>query len=208
MKLQPNLINKRNFERKYYNLIDDQTKLGWKQIYYGRFTYEWISLQETHLLLNRDKETNLNWISGALVEIWTHLHRRWRLRCDTATETRNQEETISTEHIKEEAAYLYALSDQIPVHARDIFKPSIDQLLRKPPHIIKQWITCNKTYILSLIPDDSDTSTTHSQTESQHEPVEQPEDNTPTQDTISNDTSPSHHQNLTIPIRAYPRRLG
>ena len=154
LRLNPNDIQLQDFERRYHNLIIEQGKLGWKQLYYGRVTYEWINLQEQYLRTSNDTESNTNWLSGIFVDIWKSLHQRWRLRCETATNNKPDDddnpETNLDQHIKEEVSRLYALQDLIPPHQQYIFHHSISQLLRKPIPIIKQWITCNKEFIKSL----------------------------------------------------------
>ena len=127
---------------------------------YGKYTYDWLQLQEQYLDSLADTDTNLNWLSRAIVIIWTSLHQRWRLRCNNATtDTGTEEENIESnidQHIKEEAARLYALQHTIPARHQYIFHQRIDQFLRKPIPIIKQWLTCNKRFILSLQQEDDD----------------------------------------------------
>eukprot|EP00978_Attheya_sp_CCMP212_P043080 scaffold274779_cov38-Attheya_sp.AAC.1 len=65
----------------YVTLIEAQEKLGWTQLWYGRFTLEWDKYQCRYLQLMHpnDKEPSgePRWIRAIILTIWRHSHSRW-----------------------------------------------------------------------------------------------------------------------------------
>ena len=53
----------------YNSLIFHQTRIGWKQLFVGRFVYEWSDLQQDYLVLQRivsKKYLGTSWITGVI----------------------------------------------------------------------------------------------------------------------------------------------
>ena len=72
-----------NFPPLYNNLIFRQTRIGWKQLFLGRFVLEWSDLQQNHLVLQNitsKKYSGTSWITGVTQIIWHHVYSNWEAR--------------------------------------------------------------------------------------------------------------------------------
>ena len=72
-----------NFPPIYNSLIFHQTRIGWKQLFVGRFVYEWSNLQQDYLVLQRivsKKYLGTSWITGVIQIIWKHVYQNWDAR--------------------------------------------------------------------------------------------------------------------------------
>ena len=72
-----------NFPPIYNSLIFHQTRIGWKQLFVGRFIYEWSNLWQDYLVLQRiisKKYSGTSWITGVIQTIWKHVYQKWGTR--------------------------------------------------------------------------------------------------------------------------------
>jgi hypothetical protein len=87
------------------DLITEQGKIGWEQIFYGRFSKLWDRYQRKYLLENSIKETKVNngpqWLSRVMTVIWREVHEEWtkrnKIRHGMDEETKKQQKSAQTE---------------------------------------------------------------------------------------------------------------
>ena len=61
----------------YNSLIFHQTRIGWKQLFVGRFVFEWSDLQQDYLVpqsIISKKYLGTSWITGVIQIIWNHVY--------------------------------------------------------------------------------------------------------------------------------------
>ena len=72
-----------DFPPLYNSLIFHQTRIGWKQLFVGRFVFEWCDLQQDYLVLQSitsKKYSGTSWITGVTQIIWNHVYSNWEAR--------------------------------------------------------------------------------------------------------------------------------
>jgi hypothetical protein len=72
-----------NREPSFQLLVSSQNDIGWSHLLRGRFSHQWILLQQAHL--DRDADcssllTGERWLQKVPHHMWTHLHLAWKLR--------------------------------------------------------------------------------------------------------------------------------
>ena len=58
-------------------------RIGWKQLFVGRFMFEWSNLQQHYLVLQSivsKKYLGTSWITGVIQIIWNHVYYNWEAR--------------------------------------------------------------------------------------------------------------------------------
>jgi hypothetical protein len=66
----------------YSNLIQQQTQIGWRQLFNGRISTKWSRLQDDYLLkqgLHNKKTTGQLWATNILSCIWEEWHLVWTI---------------------------------------------------------------------------------------------------------------------------------
>ena len=95
-----------NLEPCYRELIHEQDKIGWRQIFNGRWSKKWIRLQRKH-----DKLTgsdNPDWGKQILTLIWNHWEKVWKIRNDIQHgENPEDKVKIRTKNAKAELKSIY-----------------------------------------------------------------------------------------------------
>ena len=121
-------------------IYQEQTEIGWKQIYYGWFSKEW-----THFASNNyPKIDATNLYAKILQIIWEHILALWMSR------NHNNAQTIKwfPPNMVSEINGIYASRDRLPPHTQQIiFKLSKEELLTKSKQYIQSWINHSKTFI-------------------------------------------------------------
>ena len=73
-----------DYEACYKRLIDQQEKVGWNQLWFGRFVEDWRFIQDEYLQLHphmKDKKRSGQiWVTGATEISWEHVHSCWLTR--------------------------------------------------------------------------------------------------------------------------------
>jgi hypothetical protein len=69
-----------NYPPTFHKLIKDQTAIGWRQLFHGRFATEWQRLQNQHLRQNGIKKITLtgqSWTISMIVQLWREFFDLW-----------------------------------------------------------------------------------------------------------------------------------
>ena len=144
-------IHKRDFPKHLHDLITLQTRAGWNQLYFGRFTIEWINQQEDYSLSQGHKDRSEEWLTGLIIIIFKRMHERWKLRCTTAHEDNPNHESQRHTQLKNEITQLFDLKHLMPPHTHHIFSPPLQTLLLQPIPSLQTWIECNKSFINTIL---------------------------------------------------------
>jgi hypothetical protein len=76
-----------DYAEELHALIRSQTKIGWRQLFNGRFCIQWSNLQSEHLYHIRHQpsvknKTGQNWQVAIITVFWEQWHTLWKLRND------------------------------------------------------------------------------------------------------------------------------
>lgn len=94
-------FNITNLDPQYRKLVQEQDCIGWKQIFNGRWSKSWATLQERHN--NETGNTNSCWGKQILTSLWNQWEKVWNLQNEV--QHRNDPEDkvrIQTENAKAE----------------------------------------------------------------------------------------------------------
>jgi hypothetical protein len=139
--------------------LAQQHKLGWHQIFLGRFAVEWRDLQDNFLSNSRDRKkehSGKTWILSIVSIIWKHMQSNWQERndaqhgVDSATREIAQYKQAITE-----TKSLYALKRKVQPRDQDLFYRNIDEHMIKEPTStgLQQWLNTWKAVILQSMKD-------------------------------------------------------
>jgi hypothetical protein len=71
------------YPARYHRLIHQQNKIGWRQLFNGRMSVEWATLQQDHLattgLLGKTRSGHL-WTTAIITVIWAEWRKMWKMR--------------------------------------------------------------------------------------------------------------------------------
>jgi hypothetical protein len=98
-----------------------QTHIGWNQLFFGRWSLQWIALQSAYLRRNKSHFSRRNhgtrWFSSIIKLIWTYCHDEWLARNnalhDHTQQTRKQ---ARLNHTYFPIRFLYDLPHQCTSH--------------------------------------------------------------------------------------------
>ena len=141
----------------FHKLIRDQTNIGWEQLFYGRFSNEWSSLQEEHYETTDHRPTRLNgssWTSGLIQRVWHHLHLAWLQRNSDAhgiTPTQHEEALVVQARL--ETLSLYDHRHLVLPRDDSLFYSSPEEHFHREPTSrgLRQWLHTWQPVILTSI---------------------------------------------------------
>jgi hypothetical protein len=129
----------------WQELIDGQSRIGWKQLLLGRFSVKWQEYQEQHLRINKKPFTNSNhgplWLSNLIIRIWNHCHV-------LSSESRNKdkhghdaktEQAAGLAQVKRRMAVMYELKNRcFPLDRSKWFHSTLEEHITKESHLYQQ----------------------------------------------------------------------
>jgi len=136
----PTTHSRAMYPTQFHPIFDNQSKIGWKQLYYGRITKQWNHyLSQHHPTIDAIKV--LSQIQHAT---WSTTLELW--------EARNNDNAIATAnfppHMLSDLKGIFAIRDRLPQHTQDqIFKYTQEELLTKSKQYIQSWIINSQRFI-------------------------------------------------------------
>jgi hypothetical protein len=138
-------LDKTKYPNAYHRLIEEQTNLGWRQLFQGRFTNEWTRLQDSHLLQigsTTNCKTGTLWATNIITTIWKELFLMW--------ETRNQAVHGKDSESRQKARIRRATIELRHLHKKrnTVLATDRDLFLGENDNDLTQWIqTHSATHI-------------------------------------------------------------
>jgi hypothetical protein len=141
----------RDVPKEYKPVADAQAKLGFIQLWYGRFHLEWDRYQRRYLKLiaqddEREPSGEPKWIRAVTQTIWQHCHTRWTNRCNTQYEN-TTEQTFQHAQLLQQVETMYQTKDKILIQEQYMFHTPLEEWQMQPTNKILEWITKTKPII-------------------------------------------------------------
>jgi hypothetical protein len=150
-------FDKQTYPAIYHRLIEEQSSLGWRQIFQGRLTSEWARLQDQHLRqinVTANCHTGLLWTTNIITTVWKEFFTMWTARNtaihgnDSASRQKSRIR-LATVHLR----HLHKKRNDVLATDRDLFigetDAEIDQWTqtRSATHI-ENWLRIWKPVII------------------------------------------------------------
>jgi hypothetical protein len=130
----------------YRRLVREQSNLGWRQLFNGRWSKEWARLQDRYLRRHfapiPDQLRGSLWTSTHIELLWTHFRQLWESRngkvygIDASTRT-----AARREQTHRELRALYLLRSDMRHCDRDIFHPTVEAHMEaQPVWALQNWL--------------------------------------------------------------------
>ena len=146
-------IETTRYPERYSKLIDSQNKIGWDQLYKGRWSTEWVRAHERFMQSQVHSgacKSASSWvlsIGRLLLDQWLEL---WKLRNEERHgKDKSQEDQIRQHRLHSELHELYTYKDQVCPTDRNIFHATAQDHLSQHTSldIIENWISTYKESI-------------------------------------------------------------
>ena len=145
------------FPRAVRQVILQQNRIGWRQIFNGRFAKEWAQVQDVYYSVQREsasegghtsrrkrKETGLQWQQKFIQEIWKQWMHLWKSRNELVhgsnITTRN---SVLQENANRELRTIYDHREQLEPQTRQLLFNEVQEHLQRPSWVTRNWITIN-----------------------------------------------------------------
>jgi hypothetical protein len=146
-----------NYAAEMHVLIETQARIGWRQLFNGRFCKQWSEIQDVHLHhIRRHLPTKNNsghkWQIAIITVIWEEWHDLWKMRngdvhgIDTATKAIAEKRDVSRR-----LTMIYEKRNHMEPSAQALLCPDIRTHLEQPPWVIQNWITINGPVFIASI---------------------------------------------------------
>jgi hypothetical protein len=150
-------LNKLDYPRTFHKLIAEQTALGWRQIFQGRMSLEWSSLQDQHLRqlqITANCHTGLLWTTNVITTVWKEFFTMWSNR-NTAIHGKDSDTRHKSRlrHAAVQLKHLHLKRTDVLATDRDLFIGDTDESIdrwvqaRSATHI-ENWLRIWKPVIL------------------------------------------------------------
>jgi hypothetical protein len=151
------VIDPADYPPSLHDLILSQTSIGWRQLFQGRFSTQWIKLQDQYLQANGISNPNTTgtlWVTRMITVIWRQFFTMWEQRNlkvhghDLATRTKAQRKRLATEF-----RFLQSKQNEVLQTNRELFIGSTDDdveifIETASPKYIQNWLAIWKPVIL------------------------------------------------------------
>lgn len=137
------------YEIELHPLINTQTRLGWRQMFNGRFCNQWEDIQNTHLYqvrhhLPTKNNSGQRWQVAIITIIWEQWYDLWKMR---NADVHGKDEVTRALAEKRETSrrleMIYAQRIHMEPSAQALLFPNIRTHLEQPPWVIQNWIAIN-----------------------------------------------------------------
>jgi hypothetical protein len=147
-------LSEQRYPSRYAILIRQQNKIGWEQLYRGKWSIEWVKLQDRYVTGGKIGISGSEWIIGLgrlMIQQWLHL---WKLR----NEERHGVDNLRHSQLREQTLHaelreLYHFRHQVCPNDRQIFHMSAEEHLRLHPTLnaLEEWISTYKPAIMASV---------------------------------------------------------
>jgi hypothetical protein len=141
----------------YHKLLNQQHRIGWHQLFLGRFATEWRILQDDYLTTIPSKKREHSgtiWVLSITTIIWKHMRSNWDERngAQHGIDAATREATKYAQAFAETTA-LYSIRGQVTPRDRDLFYTTLEEHKLKEPTAtgLRQWLNTWKPVILQSI---------------------------------------------------------
>ena len=168
-----NTLMPNQYPVKYRQLIRQQNRIGWRQLFNGRLSREWANLQndyiyvrhqrlqETHQSAQKDgaystlsdRRNGLTWTAAIIQEIWDRWFELWAMR--NADVHGNDQQTRHTHQESNNIARLQTIYDNrgsLEPRVRDeLLYTTMEEHLEKSRHTLHNWLAVHEATITQSI---------------------------------------------------------
>lgn len=130
-------------------LIQTQNRIGWRQLFNGRFSQLWGELQNIHLYRNRQHlptkhSSGQKWQVAIITVIWEQWYVLWKLRNEAVHGKDATSRAIAeTQEVSRNLTAIYDQRNHMEPSAQSLLFPDIRHHLEQPPWVIQNWIRIN-----------------------------------------------------------------
>lgn len=152
-----NVVLSPRYSTRYRTLIQQQTKIGWNQLFYGRWAKTWRLLQDEYLTQHNVSPTRMNhgsaWVQRHIIIIWQACHYAWQSRnADRHGFDEDSKLRIELENLQRRVRILYHLRPycRLQEHRTWFHATPDEHFHREPsPTQLKQWLATYEPMIRS-----------------------------------------------------------
>jgi exonuclease III len=140
-----------------HQLIETQTRIGWRQLFNGRFSKQWSEIQNVHLNHIRRhipwmKNTGQQWQVAIITVLWEEWHDLWKMRnSDVHGKDEATRAIAENREVSRRLSMIYDQRHHMEPSAQSLLFPDIQTHLEQPMWVIQNWITINgPVFVASL----------------------------------------------------------
>jgi hypothetical protein len=138
-------------------LINAHTRIGWRQLFNGRFCQHWADIQTTHLYNIRNQlptkhNSGQKWQVTIITVLWEEWHKLWIQRnADVHGKDEATRLIAEKREMTRKLAWIYDQRNHMEPSAQALLFPDIRTHLEQPSWVIQTWLTIKgPTFIQSL----------------------------------------------------------
>ena len=132
-------------------IIATQERIGWRQLFSGRFSDEGSEEQGAYYFHRREevpvqKKTGLKWQTGLITVLWTHWYSLWKLRNeDIHGKDEASRAVAERRETTRQLNQIYHLRNHTEPSAQELLHNDIRDHLQQPPSMIRNWLSIHSS---------------------------------------------------------------
>jgi hypothetical protein len=154
----PSFLNGANqYAAELHPLIRTQTRIGWRQMFNGRFCKQWGDIQSTHLYrirhhLPNKYNTRQKWQVAIITTLWENWYVLWKMRnadvhgADEASRIRAEKREVARK-----LSMIYAQRNHMEPSVQALLYPDIQTHLEQPTWVIQNWLAIQGPVFMTSI---------------------------------------------------------
>ena len=138
-----------------HRLIHQQNRIGWRQIFHGRFSREWVRIQDSHYRRTRSQEhlqgkhyTGEKWLMGLILFVWDKWYTLWKQRtqelhgCDQRTRAEAERSDV-----RRQLHAIYEKRHQLEPRVQELLFARIEEHYKVPPAVTRNWLAIHTSLL-------------------------------------------------------------
>lgn len=134
------------------SLIAQQTAIGWRQLFNGRFGVQWSIVQETYVRRTQITQTGATqsltgqkWQTQLILFVWERWKGLWKLRNESLHGKDNTAQAeAETKEVKRRLVEIYDLRAQMEPSAQELLCQDLQQHMLKPTWATTNWLNIHR----------------------------------------------------------------
>ena len=156
---QNHTVNTDRYKHTLHRLMHQQNRIGWRQIFHGRLTVEWVRIQDFYYRRSELQEgmkgvqlTGERWLTNLILFVWDKWYTLWKQRnqdlhgCDA--KTRAESERID---VRRQLQDMYQQKHHLEPRVQELLFDNVEQHYAVPTAITRNCLAINSGLVRESI---------------------------------------------------------
>lgn len=140
------------YDSDIYQLIHQQNQIGWRQIFHGRYSIQWVTVQERHYQnlqwqhddSSTNKQTGEQWLVNLILFVWDKWYTLWKQR-NQELHGVNELTRAAAERkdVRRQLQEIYQHRQDLEPRVQELLFANVDRHYEVPTSVTRNWLAAH-----------------------------------------------------------------